>query len=258
MLAGEPPIGARTPHLLRLTGTRALQPDTLARWSSEQSAIHRVDPRVKLAVLLSFILSIALLKHPSAAQLLTAVLLLLLLAVASRLPFRSLVVRSLLVIPFVGPFAAILFLSGDHGRAWSVLSKSYVSTSAVLLAVSTTPFPDLLAACKWFRVPSMMVEVTQLIYRYLFVLASQVQQMRTAFAARCGSVGINAFFASSGMVAVLFGRSYRRAEFTHQAMLARGFEGMLPDAAFRRLRWTDFVTLVAGLLFCVALHFFSK
>jgi cobalt/nickel transport system permease protein len=253
MLAGEPLISARTPHLLRLTGARPLQPDTLARWSSEQSAIHRVDPRIKLAVLLSFILSVALLKQPSATQLLTAVL-----ALASRLPFRSLVARSLLVVPFIGPFAAILFLSGDHMRAWSVLSKSYLSTSAVLLAVSTTPFPDLLAACKWFRVPSMMVEVTQLIYRYLFVLASQAQQMRTAFAARCGSVGINAFLAASGMVAVLFGRSYRRAEFTHQAMLARGFEGMLPDSPFRQLRWTDIVTLAGGLLFCVALHFFSR
>ena len=154
MLAGEPLISARTPHLLRLTGARALQPDTLARWSSEQSAIHRVDPRIKLAVLLSFIVSVALLKQPSATQLLTAVLALLLLALASRLPFRSLVVRSLLVVPFIGPFAAILFLSGDHTRAWSVLSKSYLSTSAVLLAVSTTPFPDLLAPVNGFGYPA--------------------------------------------------------------------------------------------------------
>jgi cobalt/nickel transport system permease protein len=234
-----------------------LQPDTLARWSSEQSIIHRLDPRVKLAVLLSFIVSVAVLKRPVAGQLLIALFLLFLLALASRLPLRSLAVRSLLVIPFVGPFAAILFLSGDHFRAWSVLSKSYLSTSAVLLAVSTTPFPELLAAGKWFRVPAMMVEVTQLIYRYLFVLASQAQQMRTAFAARSGSVGLQAFLASAGIVAVLFGRSYRRAEFTHQAMLARGFEGMLPEATFPPLRWPDFVALFSGLAFCMALPFFS-
>lgn len=235
-----------------------MQPDTLARWSSQQSAIHQIDARVKLAVLLAFIFSIALIRRPSLTQLLAAVLALFVLAVVSRLPLSSLILRSLLVVPFVGPFAAILFLSGDHVRAWSVLSKSYISTSAVLLAVATTTFPNLLSACKWFRLPVMMVEVTQLIYRYLFVLATQAQQMRTAFVARSGSVGLNAFLASAGIVAVLFGRSYHRAQFTHQAMLARGFEGTLPDSRSGAPRFSDYAVLVAGLAFCAGLHFFSR
>jgi cobalt/nickel transport system permease protein len=213
---------------------------------------------VKLAILLTFIFSIALIRHPSLAQLLVAVLALFVLASVSRLPLASLALRSLFVVPFVGPFAAILFLSGDHLRAWSVLSKSYISTSAVLLAVATTTFPNLLSACKWFRFPTMMVEVTQLIYRYLFVLATQAQQMRTAFAARSGSVGLNAFLASAGIVAVLFGRSYHRAEFTHRAMLARGFEGSLPDNALGSPRFSDYVALAAGLAFCAGLHIFSR
>src|SRR5690242_20324230 len=100
-----------------------------------------LDARVKLALLISFVLSIALLRAPSLEQLGAAFLLLVLVAIVSRLPLRSLLARSLVIVPFVGPFAAILFISGDHLRAWSVLSKSYLSTSAVLLAVATTTFP---------------------------------------------------------------------------------------------------------------------
>lgn len=213
---------------------------------------------MKLALLISFVLSIALLRNPSLKQLGVAFLLLVLLAIVSRLPLRKLLVRSLVIVPFVGPFAAILFISGDHLRAWSVLSKSYLSTSAVLLAVATTTFPKLLSAGKWFRLPSMLVEVTQLIYRYLFVLVSQAQQMGTAFAARSGSMGKNAFLASAGIVAVLFGKSYSRAVFTHQAMLARGFDGMLPDEPYQSLGWTDFIVLIAGVCIFAGIHFVGK
>jgi cobalt/nickel transport system permease protein len=232
-----------------------LQPAILSQWSAQNSIIHRVDARVKLAILLSFILSIALLRHPLPSQLLVGAIALAVTALLCRLPLRGLLARSFLIVPFVGPFALILFASGDHQRAWEVLSKSYLSASAVFLTVATTPFPKLLSAAKWFRIPTALVEVTQLIYRYLFVLALQAQQMRTAFQARNGSVGKRAFLAAAGTVAILFGRAYERAVFTHQAMLARGFEGTLPQDPFRSLRWLDLAVVLLGVAFSVALHF---
>jgi cobalt/nickel transport system permease protein len=143
-------------------------------------------------------------------------------------------------------------------RALAVLTKTYLSTSTVLLAVATTEFSKLLAAARWFRLPGMLTEVTQLIYRYFFVLALQAQQMKTAFTARGGLIGKRAFTASAGMVAVLFGRSYERAALVHQAMLARGFDGMLPGETFPPLRWTDYVVLGAGLVLSLGLHLLRK
>ena len=209
---------------------------------------------MKLALLLPFILSIALLQNPLPTQLAAALMVLMVVALLSRLPLRPLLMRSFFIVPFVGPFALILFASGDHRRAWAVLSKSYLSASAVLLIVAATPFPKLLSAAKWFRVPTTLVEVTQLIYRYLFVLVSQAQQMRTAFYARNGSVGKRAFLASAGTVAILFGRAYHRAVFIHQAMLARGFEGTLPEHQFRPLRWFDLAIVCSGIIVSAALH----
>jgi cobalt/nickel transport system permease protein len=213
---------------------------------------------VKLAILLAYILSIALLRYPSQRQILLGATVLGIAALIARLPLRLLLLRSILVVPFVGPFALILYLSGDHARAIAIIEKTYLSTSAVLIAVATTELPKLLAAAKWFRMPGMLVEVAQLIYRYLFVLASQAQQMRVAFSSRCGSVGKRAFLASAGMVAILFGRSYRRAVIIHQAMLARGFEGMLPSDSYSPLRWADYAALLSGFAFAIALHSLAR
>jgi cobalt/nickel transport system permease protein len=232
-----------------------LQPVTLASWSSRTSRVHRLDARVKLCLLLAFIISIALIPVPTVSQVIVSCLLLGAAVLTARLPLRRLLLRSLLVVPFVGPFAIILYVSGDHVRALAVLTKTYLSTSTVLLAVATTEFSKLLAAARWFRLPGMLLEVTQLIYRYFFVLASQAQQMRTAFTARGGLIGKRAFIAAAGMVAILFGRSYERAALIHHAMLARGFDGTLPTEAFPPLCRTDYVVLVGGFLLSLSLHF---
>jgi cobalt/nickel transport system permease protein len=58
------------------------------------------------------------------------------------------------------------------------------------------------------------------------------------------------FEAAAGAVAVLFARSYGRAERIHQAMLARGFQGHfeLLEAPRTRLRDWAFLALSLGLL----------
>ena len=206
-------------------------------------------------VLLSFVLSLALLRYPSPLQLATALVALIAISLAARLPWSKLLLRALFVVPAIGLFSLILFLSGDRWRAWAILSKSYLCIFAVLLTVSTATLPSLLEAARWYRVPGMLVDITQLIYRYLFVLASQAQQMLTAFRVRGGSVGKRAFLASAGMVAVLFGRSYQQAEFTHQAMLSRGFDGSLPTVTHRRLTSRDLIALVVGIAATVILHY---
>lgn len=210
---------------------------------------------MKLIVLLSFVLSLALLRSPSPLQLAAALTALLAISFAARLPWGKLLLRALFVVPAIGLFSLILFLSGDGWRAWAILSKSYLCIFAVLLTVSTTTLPSLLEAARWCRLPGMLVDITQLIYRYLFVLASQAQQMLTAFRVRGGSVGRRAFLASAGMVAVLFGRSYQQAEFTHQAMLSRGFDGSLPTVTHRRLASRDLIALVVGIAATVILHY---
>ena len=95
----------------------------------------------------------------------------------------------------------------------------------------------------------MVILVIQFLYRYLFVISEQGQHMRQA--ARCrGDLGKadrhrrrSRFQAAAGALAVLFGRSYQRAEAIHRAMLARGFQGQFHPLAAPVLRGADFLFL---------------
>lgn len=209
---------------------------------------------MKLVLLICFVVSLALVRFPTPFQLGICFFVLIAAIAAARLPLHRIVRISLLSVPFVGVFSIIVYLSGDPQRAWAILAKSYLSALSVLVATCSTPLPRLIGAGHFFRMPELLLEVTQVIYRYFFVISAQAHQMQTSFQARGGKTGLRALRASSGMIAVLFGRSYEKAVIVHQAMLGRGFTGRLPSPPFPKLESADFALLCAGLLFAFGLH----
>jgi cobalt/nickel transport system permease protein len=217
--------------------------------------VHRLDARVKLLLLLAFLVSLAILKHPNAAQLTLYVLYLVVVLWLSKLPFLRTLRSSLLVVPFVGLFGLILWVSGDMSRALVIFCKTYLSAFAVLLCIISTPLPELVRAAQFLRAPAFLVDITQLIYRYLFVVGGEFQVMRTAFRSRGGQAGKRTFQSASGMVAVLFGRAYERAAAVNNAMLSRGFTGVFPGAPKRHLRMGDTAGAAIGLVLIVLVRF---
>ena len=228
---------------------------SLARWSTQNSFVHRIDTRIKLILLLAFVVAIALVPKPSVVQLCSALAILVLITVAARLPSWRILRISLFVVPFVGFFALIIYLTGDARRAWSILSKSYLSGLSVLILAACTPLPEIAGAARFFRVPALLVEVIQLIYRYLFVLTGEARTMQTAFATRSGHAGAIALRASTGIIAVLFSRSYEKATIVHSAMCSRGFSGEFAPAGRQRFAMRDLVGGIAGLAVITALYF---
>ncbi len=214
-----------------------------------------MDARIKLLLLLAFLLFLALLPKPAVLQLAVCFAYLLITLAVARLPWLRILRSSLVVIPFVGFFALIIYLSGDLPRAAIILSKSYLSALAVIVCVASTPLPQLVQAARWLHIPVFLVDITQLIYRYLFVLSGEFQVMRIAFSARGGQTGPRAFQSATGMVALLFGRAYERAGAVHSAMLSRGFSGLMPAAPQRQLQRWDLVFGFLGLLLVVLVRF---
>jgi cobalt/nickel transport system permease protein len=228
---------------------------TSAQWSNQESFVRRLDPRTKLILLLSFLLSVALLRAPSALQLTCCLAVLVVTAAAARLPVWRILRASLVVVPFVGLFSLLVYLTEDAWRAWFILAKSYLSAFSVLILISSTPLPKLLAGARFFRVPSFLVEVTQLIYRYLFVLGGEARAMQTAFRTRGGRSGSRAIRAASGIVAVLFTRSYEKAAMIHQAMCSRGFSGNFARVQLPRFNPGESIIVCVSIALLVGLHF---
>ncbi len=223
------------------------------RWSRGQSGLHRRDPRAKVATLLAFLIVLAT-AHRGLAALGVGLLALLCGAfLLARLPVAGALVRAAIVLPLAVVFAVVCWLAGDPARGIALLVKSYLSALAVLLTVSTTPLPALLRGLEWMGIPRFLLMVAQFVYRYLFVISEEAQHMAKAAASRgatAGRIGRNGarFRVAAGALAVLFARSYGRAEEIHRAMLARGFTGQLRTVVALRFSGIDAVfALVASL-----------
>jgi cobalt/nickel transport system permease protein len=210
----------------------------LDQWSRGASPLHRRDPRVKIGVLLVFLVVLATAHH--ALPLLAATLFVLLSGTLlwARVPLGGALARAALVLPFTLVFALVSWISGDPGRGAALVLKSYLSALAALVVVSTTPLPILLRGIEMLGAPRFLLMVAQFLYRYLFVISEEAQHMRKAAASRGGS-----FRAAAGALAVLFARSYQQAGEIHRAMLARGFQGRFHPLAAPHFHAADIVFL---------------
>jgi cobalt/nickel transport system permease protein len=173
--------------------------------------------------------------------------------VAAGLPLIGALARAGMVVPFTTIFALISWVAGEPARGGALLLKSYLSALAVLVVVSTTPLPILMRGLEMIGAPRFLLMVGQFLYRYLFVISEEAQHMSKAAISRGGTArGLignrTRFRAAAGALAVLFARSYGRADDIHRAMLARGFPGHFRTLTALHFRESDaWFTILATL-----------
>ena len=226
----------------------------LDRFHARESAVHALDPRVKLLAVVAFGVGTALL--PTEAGLADAVGLALTVAVAAaaRLGPGFALRRSFIAAPFLLAGLSVIF-AGEGRALWegalfgrslaiteegllrfgALVARSWLAVQAAILLTATTAFPDLTHALKHLRVPGVLVAIISFMYRYLFVLVEEAQRMLRARAARSaarpgqragGSIPWRARVAGS-MAGQLLVRSMERGDRVYMAMAARGYRGHL-------------------------------
>jgi cobalt/nickel transport system permease protein len=198
---------------------------SLDSYSRLDSPIHRLPAGPKLTAAL--VLVLAILAVPRSAPLALGGIAATLAAVAqlSRIPWRYLLRRMLLLEPFVLSVALMALFQPDGWKVFLILVvKSTLSLFAMVLLSSTTPFSDLLRALKAARVPSLLVTTLSLMYRYLSVAVDEAQRMRRARAARTFTPHkAREWRALATVVGQLFIRASERADRIYRAMCARGW-----------------------------------
>ncbi len=110
---------------------------------------------------------------------------------------------------------------------------------------ATTTMADLLAGST-LRVPEVFTSIASFMVRYMDVIADDVRRMRIARQSR-GYEGRWIWQAKAiGRTAgALFIRSYERGERVYLAMLARGYEGAMPDLGERHADRRDWLVALA-------------
>lgn len=144
----------------------------------------------------------------------------------SKVPVKFVLKRVLVILPFLF-FIVILvpvIRAGTWESAMITLARSLLSILTLVLFVSTTRFPALLSELRRLKVPSMVIEVLAFLYRYFFVLIDEMEHMRLAVKARSAGSGKRSVIrALSGLLGMLFIRSYERSERIYMAMQLRGY-----------------------------------
>ena len=110
--------------------------------------------------------------------------------------------------------------------ALTLLAKDSLAFLAMILLAHVTPFHSILGALRRLGIPVILVATLQFMYRYLFVLTEELERMVLARRARTfRRSGRLDWGLLTGLIGVLFLRSFERAERVHAAMLSRGWDG---------------------------------
>jgi cobalt/nickel transport system permease protein len=216
-----------------------------------ESAVHRLDPRVKLILTVLFVISAALVPEGAWSAYAALAVLALFVAGASRLGMGFVQRRASVVLPFALAAVAVVFSTPGRSvllvsilglelnvtgsgltRFASILLKSWLSVQVAVVLTASTSFPNLLQAMRDVGFPKVMVSIAGFAYRYIFVIGDEVSRMMRARAARSGALGGRSggsvFWraqVTGGMAGSLFLRSIERSERIYDAMVARGYDG---------------------------------
>jgi cobalt/nickel transport system permease protein len=190
------------------------------------SRINRAPAGLKLAGVLLFIVSVALLpRSPDSLYFFPAALLLVLWAVC-RMPVIYALRRLVPAEFFILSIGALSLLRPDNANLFlSALIKSNLCIFAMILLTFTTSFQNILEALRRVRFPALMLTTLALMYRYLPVLGEESRRMQRARASRTFGQSRRLQWKSlTAILGQLFIRSAERAERIYLAMCARGWK----------------------------------
>lgn len=247
-----------------------------------QTLLHRLDPRTKVVLTLSFVLTVSLTPFGAFGAYIALFAFIMMASLSAHIEPAYLLKRSLIAIPFALaavtlpftvpgstlftlPILGVTISAAGTVRFVSILIKSWLSLQMAIILVTVTAFPAILWSLRALRVPPPLIAIVSLLYRYLFVLFEEVQRLMRARAARSAAKD---GMASGGslvwrgqvagrMAGSLMLRSFERSERIYNAMLARGYRGQLLSIEHSHIGPTDLIVAAVTIIFLLLILLFA-
>ena len=235
----------------------------LDRYSDLESPVHRLDARVKAAVAVVVVVCVVTTPpgHPWAVMFFAAAILGF--WRLARIPFAFLIRRVAILIPFI----VLMSLSAAWTRhramdagavsfAAHIVLRAAAAVAALSLLTSTTPFPNLLSALQWYRLPSIMISLLAFAYRFIYILVDELERLDVGRRSREFSRKLStAWRGRAWMLGSFLVRSLERSERVYQAMLSRGYAGRVVVAdSGERFRPSDLSIGIAAIALFMAVR----
>ena len=247
------------------------------KFAYQDSAIHRLDSRVKFLVVLVFTAVVISLPRTSVSILACYAIGPFAILVWAKVPLKFVFKHILVVSPFIlvlalsfplydrtplnaafGPF--VWHISVGWMRCFTIIGKFVVTMLALMALVSTTRFNDLLAGLQSLGFPGLLVIQLGFLYRYIFVLIDRAHHILRARAGRSlRRLGFkNEINTATSMIGSLLVRSIDTAENINVAMQARGFDGTWRTLSKLEIRRCDWLFIIISSSFVFGLYFFIR
>lgn len=111
-------------------------------------------------------------------------------------------------------------------RGALIISRALGSVAAMNFLALTTPLPDILDLLRRLRMPIVLIDLTSIMYRHIFLLLETVGRIHTAQASRLGYGTFGAALRSSAVLASrVFVDAYWRGHRMERALASRGYFG---------------------------------
>jgi len=245
--------------------------------AKKDGLLQRLDPRVKLLAIAPLVLIAALARQLAVMVALFA--LAVALALLSKVPLGTLSKRVWIgVLAFTGLISApALFLTPGHpiyslpALGWTITEQGLraaiylvmrAETAATLsvLLVLCTPWNNLLKALRVLRLPTVLVVILGMTYRYIFLLLRTAHDMFESRKSRMvGRLDGRELRRMAGASAgVLLSKTLQLSEDVHLAMRSRGFQGEIYVLDEFRTGWFDWVMLALFIVIAVVAFWFGR
>lgn len=229
--------------------------------ANRSSPIHELNPTVKLIATIAYIFFVVSFDKYDLNGLIIMVLYPIVMFELSATSIGACFYKLRFVLPIVcavglfNPFLdkATLLTIGNVAVSGGVISMLTLTLKGVFcimesfVLVATTSFDSICSALRRLHIPSFIVTLLLLTYRYISVMMEEISIMTDAYTLRApGQKGLQ-FSAWGSFLGQLLLRSMDRAEELYSSMQLRGFNGDFLYAVYKPMRFKDIMFLFASL-----------
>jgi cobalt/nickel transport system permease protein len=233
---------------------------SLEELAIRDTPLHRIHPAIKLLVTAIYLVVVISFGAEQISGLIAFFFYPILLMTFGEIPFKPLMGRILIALPFT-VFAGlsnmlvsrevVMILGGmiiTKGMVvfLSILIKTVLTVTAVLLLIATTSMNELLYAMLYFHIPSILVLQITMTFRYLGVLMGEVSVMYHAYILRAPRERGIKLKDMGPFLGQLIIRSFDRADRIYHAMKCRGFEGGITFTNYKKIPFKQLMYLIVG------------
>ena len=211
----------------------------LEEMANGKSVVHTFHPLSKIIITFVFLVAVISFDRYQISGLVPFILYPVIMLALSLTPLKPIFYRLIPALPFslFGGFSNIIFdrlpiltigmitITSGMVSFVSILLKTVLTVTAVLILIATTPMPAISKQLTRIGIPSLIVFLLIMTYRYISVLIEEVSTMVTAYTLRAPHQKYVKMRDTGSFIGHLLFRSMDRAERVFAAMKCRGFNG---------------------------------